>query len=107
MKTNTISYIYSIKDKIEIDPDYQRQGELWNSYKQQLFLDSIFNGYDIPKIYFHALKKPRQLGKKTFLYSLIDGRQRLETIWGFIDNEFPLVDLKIEYRDEIIDLSGK
>lgn len=101
LKKNSISYIYSIKDKIEIAPDYQRQGELWNSYKKQLFLDSIFNGYDIPKMYLHVLQNPRLIRNRTILYSVIDGRQRLETIWEFLENKFPLIDFKIEYGNTV------
>ncbi|MES2725776.1 MAG: DUF262 domain-containing protein, partial [Bacteroidota bacterium] len=42
---------------INLSPDYQRNGELWNLEKRQLLIDSILNDYDIPKIYFHVLDK--------------------------------------------------
>lgn len=86
---STILKIYSEKDEIIVDPDYQRNGDIWSLEKRQLLIDSILNEYDIPKIYFHRLSKEERTksGKE---YSIIDGRQRLETIWKFIDGDFAL-----------------
>ncbi len=106
MKKSSISYVYSIKNKINISPEYQRQGDLWNLEKKQLFLDSILTNFDIPKLYLHILTKPYTLQKNKILYAVIDGRQRLETLWSFIENEFPLGELQIEYRKKTIDLTG-
>lgn len=103
---NTISQIYAIKDKIDLSPDYQRQGELWNKYKKQLFLDSIFNGFDIPKLYLHVLQTPSQKDSKTFQYAVIDGRQRLETLWEFIEGQLKLGDFDILYRNKELNLDG-
>ncbi len=44
------------KNVIDDSPEYQRESGVWAPEKQQLFLDSIFNGFDIPKIYFHDLR---------------------------------------------------
>jgi len=109
MKKNTIFYIYSIKEKIDINPPYQRHGGLWDIPRKQLFLDSIFNGFDIPKLYFHELDKPK-IPKKTknklVSYAIIDGRQRLETLWEFIENKYPLGDNVIDRLKEPINLNG-
>ncbi len=94
IETNALSQtailkIYSEKDEIIVNPEYQRNGDIWSLEKRQLLIDSILNEYDIPKIYFHKLSKEEKekLGKD---YSIIDGRQRLETIWKFIDGDFSL-----------------
>src|SRR5438552_3138935 len=83
--------IYSEKEEIIVNPEYQRNGDIWGLEKRQLLIDSILNEYDIPKIYFHKLSKQERekTGKD---YAIIDGRQRLETIWKFIDGDFPLAD---------------
>jgi hypothetical protein len=52
----------------------------------------VLNGYDIPKIYFHKFPKPKKIGKHSYSYAVIDGKQRLLSIWGFIDGAFPLND---------------
>jgi len=46
---SSVLYIYSTKDKIEIDPEYQRMGDVWTLDKRQLLIDSILNEFDIPR----------------------------------------------------------
>lgn len=86
---STILKIFSERDEIIVAPDYQRNGDIWGLEKRQLLIDSILNEYDIPKIYFHRLSRDERItsGKE---YAIIDGRQRLETIWKFIDGDFAL-----------------
>lgn len=101
----TILRIYSEKNEIITDPEYQRNGGIWTLEKKQLLIDSIINNYDIPKIYFHQFSREEksQTGKS---YAIIDGKQRLETIWGFIDGAFCLDD-GFEYQDNpVLRLGG-
>ena len=88
---STILKIYSEKDDIIVDPEYQRNGDIWSLEKRQLLVDSILNDYDIPKIYFHKLS-PTDRVKTEKQFSIVDGRQRLETIWKFIEGDFALAD---------------
>lgn len=98
-----ILYIYSIRDKILINPEYQRMSDIWTLEKRQLLIDSILNGFDIPKLYFHkGLQKPIKTRNKLFDFSIIDGKQRLETIWAFIDNKFTLSEDFILFEDETV-----
>ena len=97
MSNSTILRLYSDQDLIDIEPEYQRQGEVWTKEKRQLLIDSILNDYDIPKLYFHVLSTRRNTLKHE--YAVVDGRQRLETIWGFIDGKFPLA-ADFEYYDD-------
>lgn len=92
MTKNSVLDIYSIRNQIDSSPRYQRNGDLWDHYKKQLFIDSIITGFDVPKFYFHVLSKPRK--DNSTRYAIIDGKQRLEAIWGFIDNKFSLASLQ-------------
>ncbi len=95
---STILRIYSEKDEIIVDPEYQRNGGVWTPEKKQLLIDSILNNYDIPKIYFHQFSRDeRVLQGKSF--AIIDGKQRLETIWAFIEGKFRLSD-DFDYQDD-------
>jgi len=76
------------KNVIDDSPEYQRESGVWAPEKQQLFLDSIFNGFDIPKIYFHDL---RGKGKKAH-FAVVDGKQRLHAIWEFVNGKYGLAD---------------
>jgi hypothetical protein len=86
---NSVLSIYADRERIKMDPEYQRQGEIWSLEKRQLLTDSIINRYDIPKLYFHKFDADTAK-KKGIDYSVIDGRQRLEAIFSFIDGEYPL-----------------
>jgi len=89
MSSSAILRINSERELIDVEPWYQRQGGVWNLEKRQLLIDSILNDYDIPKLYFHVLPRKQQLDEG-HEYAIIDGRQRIETIWSFIDDRFPL-----------------
>ncbi len=93
LKNNNVLRINAERDNINTSPDYQRRGEIWNKDKRQLLIDSLMNDYDIPKLYFHLLdeKQKKKVGTKKD-YAIIDGRQRLEAIWSFLDGHFSLAD---------------
>jgi Protein of unknown function DUF262. len=101
----TILRIYSEKEEIITDPEYQRNSGIWTLEKKQLLIDSIINNYDIPKIYFHQFTRneKNELGKS---YAIIDGKQRLETIWDFIDGNFCLDDGFLYQDNPKLKLSG-
>lgn len=69
------------RNVVNDSPVYQRESGIWSDEKQELFLDSLLNGYDIPKLYLHDLR-----GKDSrYKYAVIDGKQRLHAIWNFLD----------------------
>ncbi|HET8587139.1 MAG TPA: DUF262 domain-containing protein [Candidatus Limnocylindria bacterium] len=84
----TVAKANAWRSSIDDDPPYQREGSVWSLDKQQLFIDSLLNGYDVPKIYLHDLrgKHPNKV------YAVVDGKQRLSTIWRFLADEFALAD---------------
>ena len=83
----SVLLIYSQKRNIQLDPPYQREGGIWTPEKRQLLIDSIINGFDIPKLYFHEFSPMKIVGSRKYKYAIVDGRQRLESIWSFIDDE--------------------
>ncbi|WP_138477133.1 DUF262 domain-containing protein [Dyadobacter bucti] len=104
MPNSTILRINSEKEFINTNPEYQRNGEVWTREKKQLLIDSILNDYDIPKLYFHLL--PKNAGEENYDYSIIDGRQRIEAVWGFMDGAFPLSNDFILLSDETLEARG-
>jgi hypothetical protein len=80
-------------DRFDLKPDYQRQSGLWSEEKKQLFIDSLINGYDVPKLYFHRVSGVRaKHGHKsaTPTFAIVDGKQRLETVREFLRGAFTL-----------------
>lgn len=84
----SITQLFIERNSIDESPSYQRESAVWSPEKRALFIDSIINGYDIPKIYFHDLRDFKKLKK----YAVIDGKQRLNTIYEFLEDGFPLAD---------------
>lgn len=98
----TVAKAMAWRSAIDDQPAYQREGSVWSLDKQQLFIDSLLNGYDVPKIYLHDLR-----GKHpTKVYTVVDGKQRLNTIWRFLTDELALADdFRIEHAN-LPDLPG-
>ena len=104
LSDSSVLRLVDIRDRIKIDPEYQRPGGVWSLENKQLFIDSLLNRYDIPKLYFHALLGDG--GNQPFRYAIIDGRQRLEAIWDFFDGRFPLADEFIFFDSPETDAGG-
>lgn len=84
----TVAKISRERGRLVLDPLYQREGGVWSIDRKQLFIDSVFNGFDVPKIYLHDLGE-QDSGAR---YAVVDGKQRLTTIHAFVDGQFPLAD---------------
>lgn len=84
----TVGKTVAWKSAINDAPPYQRESSIWSTEKQQLFIDSLLNGYDVPKIYLHDLRGQHP----TKVYAVVDGRQRIGTMWRFLANDLPLAD---------------
>lgn len=82
----TIEKARAWRSAIDIDPPYQRPAGVWTVAHRQRLIDSILNGYDIPKLYLHDLRGEQP----TPVYAVIDGKQRLTTVWSFLDDDLPL-----------------
>jgi uncharacterized protein DUF262 len=89
----TVAKARTWRSAIAEDPPYQRGGEVWSLDKQQLFIDSLLNGYDTPKIYLHDLRGRHP----TRVYAIVDGKQRLTATWSYLEDRFPLA---VDFRPE-------
>ena len=81
-----ISKLWVNRNAILENPEYQRESAIWSQERQQLFIDSILNKFDVPKLYFHDLRGKQGLHD----YAVVDGKQRLHTIYAFLQDDFPL-----------------
>lgn len=73
--------------KYRFDPPYQRDMNVWDIEQKSFLLDTIFKNFPIPPIFLE-----QKIDSDTGItnYDVIDGKQRLSTIIGFINNEIPL-----------------
>ncbi len=106
MQNSNVTFVYSEREEILLNPVYQRPSDVWSLEKRQLLIDSIINGFDIPKLYFHEFVRRKQVDGKSYRYAIIDGKQRLQSIWSFIDGQFTL-SLDFDYiRDGAVKAAG-
>jgi len=90
-ETKTLSWWRSHFGKIDMDPPYQRRGHLWSSTDKAYLIDSIINGFDVPKLYVADFTYgDSKLNKKRLPYAIIDGKQRFEAIVDFFEGRVTL-----------------
>ncbi len=80
-KNWSLSSINTMRSRIDTSPDYQRP-YVWGLAQKQLLIDTILREYDVPKLYLHQ--------KNDKEYEVIDGQQRIRTIWDFYDDKFAI-----------------
>ncbi len=77
-----------------ISRTFSKRKENWNSEKKSRLIESLLINIPIPMIYMAE----RMDGKK----EVIDGQQRLDAIFDFLNNRYPLMELTI-----LKELNGK
>jgi len=69
-----------MRDRILLDPEYQRLSDIWTMDKRQLLIDTILNEFDVPKLYLHKFHEPVKRGAKSYDYAIIDGSSGLKQL---------------------------
>lgn len=92
----TISEFYDnyIAQKYNFDASYQRKSNVWAEDKKSFLIDSILKNYPIPAIFM----RPIVDGNGKTQYDIVDGKQRLQAIVGFIEGKIPLTTYFAEDR---------
>jgi len=99
-EAKTLSWWRTRKTKIDMSPPYQRRGRLWSPTDKAYLIDSILNGFDVPKIYVADFTwSDSPLNQKKLPYAIIDGKQRFEAIFDFFEGKIALND-DFVYREE-------
>ena len=93
-------------DELQLNPDFQRASDLWDNKRKSRLIESIILRIPLPSFYFNEDKAGN--------YSVVDGLQRLSTIFQFIDSKelsrsisIPIDDLKLSDMQYLTDLNGK
>lgn len=96
------------KHTLDFSHPIQRQSGQWDGdwLKKSLLIHSILTGYiPVPPVY--CLKEA--IDEKNYSYSILDGKQRLITIFDFIDGRYPLDEEtpSVVVDDTVYELGGK
>lgn len=72
-------------------PDFQR-GLVWTEAQKILFIESLIYGLPVGEYTLHK--------SKDYIYEVLDGQQRWDAIFGYINNDFAVFGLKWEDLNE-------
>jgi hypothetical protein len=78
--------LYEDRKELILSPDFQRK-DVWKGKQRSELIESILMGIPIPIMFLFETANGRK--------QVVDGRQRITTIIGYLNNEFLLRDLKI------------
>lgn len=72
-------------ERLNLDPSFQRRSELWSKFKRAHLIDSVLNGYDVPKFYVADFTLGRSsLNVVHRPYAVVDGKQRFNALFSFL-----------------------
>lgn len=103
----TVARFQRMRTVVDLSPPYQREGGVWNESTRSALVDSIINGLDVPKLYFEKASS-RRVGPEglAYQYAVIDGKQRLEAIIGFLDDDLRLAEDFLFFEDEDVEAAN-
>jgi hypothetical protein len=106
-ENRTLSWWSDERRNIDLEPTYQRKGRIWSTSEKAFLIDSVLNGYDVPKIYIADFTYfPSDLNRAKKAYAVIDGRQRFEAFFDFFDDRFGLSDSFVYLEDLSVRIAG-
>ncbi len=85
------------RELIDLDPPYQRRS-VWTQSFRDYFIETILFDYPAPTIFLY--EEINDMGVTN--YNVVDGKQRLTSIFSFINNEYP-----VSENSDIQELKGK
>lgn len=95
------------RDKIDMEPPYQRKGRLWSRTDKAFLIDSILNEFDVPKFYIADFTLGvAPTGGKKLPYAIVDGKQRFEAVFDFFDGKLTLDPGFVLLQDPSLKLGG-
>lgn len=103
----TVARFQRMREVVDLNPAYQREGGVWRPETRSRLIDSILNGLDVPKLYFERATT-RRLSPEglTYQYSVLDGKQRLEAIIDFLSGRLRLPNDFIFFEDPQVSVAG-
>ena len=103
----TITKFKRMQEVIDDNPPYQREGGIWGEDTRAGLIDSIINGFDLPKLYFEKATVRRLTPSGlTYQYAVVDGKQRLEAISEFIADDLRLAEDFRFFEDDSVRAGG-
>ena len=78
-------------EEIDLAPDFQRQAGIWNDERKSRLIESLLLRIPLPVFYVAADESEK--------WSVVDGIQRMKTIYDYVTGKFPLK--RLEYLTKL------
>jgi hypothetical protein len=90
-----LSWFYDLHKRklLDLDPPYQRRS-VWNQAFKDYFVETVLLNYPSPAIF--LFEEITDDGRS--IYHVVDGKQRLTTLFGFVSDKFPVGDKSVIER---------
>lgn len=110
----TVKNLKAMRDEkatLSFNHPIQRQSAQWDNEQQSLLIHSMLDNFPVPAVYIHKTESVEMdaKGKHTYGYSVLDGKQRMTTVFSYIDGEFALSDdtPDVAIEDTVYEIAGK
>lgn len=82
----TVSDLYNWyrSGELFLQPKFQRR-KIWKPIAKSYLIDTLLRGLPMPKIYYRMQVNPSTVKS---VREIVDGQQRLDAIFGYVDNQF-------------------
>lgn len=99
------------KETLSFNHPIQRQSSQWSNEQQSLLIHSMLDNFPVPSVYIHKTESVEvdAKGRHNYGYSVLDGKQRMTTVFSYIDGEFALSDdtPDVTIEDTVYEIAGK
>lgn len=99
------------KDTLSFNHPIQRQSAQWTNEQQSLLIHSMLDNFPVPSVYIHKTESVEvdAKGRHSYAYSVLDGKQRMTTVFSYIDGEYALADdtPNVTIEDSEYEIAGK
>lgn len=99
------------KATLSFNHPIQRQSAQWSNEQQSLLIHSMLDNFPVPAVYIHKTESVEMdvKGRHNYGYSVLDGKQRMKTVFSYIDGEFALADdtPDVTIENTVYEIAGK
>lgn len=103
--------MYDEKETLSFNHPIQRQSAQWDNEQQSLLIHSMLANFPVPAVYVHKMQsiETDSKGRHIYSYSVLDGKQRMTTVFSYINGEYALSENMpaVEIEDMTYEIAGK
>jgi hypothetical protein len=103
--------MYDEKETLSFNHPIQRQSAQWDNEQQSLLIHSLLANFPVPAVYVHKTESVEMdaKGRHSYNYSVLDGKQRMTTVFSYINGEYALAEdiPDVEIENTTYQIAGK